>query len=129
MIEKFYSGRQARKWDKAFAVLLFLLCFLLAHAYTYINTVRRRAGLEDLPGGLSKEAFVEALLQERSWELFAEGDRWYDLTRTGQFLTLVPAATNDLFPVRARQAKHKYFPIPQLEINANTKLVQNPDRE
>lgn len=96
-------------------------------AYEYINTVRRRAGLDDLPTGLSKEAFIDAVLQERSWEFFAEGDRWYDLTRTGKFLTVTPAATNDLFPVRTPQAKHKYFPIPQVEINANSKMVQNPD--
>lgn len=96
-------------------------------AYGYINVVRRRAGLEDLPEGLSKEAFINAVLQERSWEFFGEGDRWYDLTRTGKFLTVIPAATNDLFPVRKPLAKHKYFPIPQGEINANPKIQQSPD--
>jgi starch-binding outer membrane protein, SusD/RagB family len=96
-------------------------------AYGYINTVRRRADLEDLPAGLSAEAFIDAVLQERSWEFFGEGDRWYDLTRTGKFLTLIPAATNDLFPDRRPLAKHKYFPIPQGEINANAEIVQNPD--
>ena len=94
-------------------------------AYGYINPVRRRAGLDDLTTGLSKEAFIDAVLQERSWEFFGEGDRWYDLTRTDKFLTIIPAATNDLFPVRTPLAKHKYFPIPQGEINANTKIEQN----
>ena len=89
--------------------------------------MRRRAGLDDLTTGLSKEAFIDAVLQERSWEFFAEGDRWYDLTRTGKFLTVVPTATNDLFPVRTPQAKHRYFPIPQVEINANDKIEQSPD--
>lgn len=96
-------------------------------AYGYINPVRRRAGLDNLPDGLSKEAFVDAVLQERSWEFFAEGDRWYDLTRTGKFLTVISGATNDLFPERKPLAKHKYFPIPQVEINANAKIEQNPD--
>ncbi|MDQ0108652.1 hypothetical protein J2T02_003791 [Chitinophaga terrae (ex Kim and Jung 2007)] len=98
-----------------------------AEAYSYINTVRKRAGLPDLTTGLGKDQFVDSVLQERSWELFAEGDRWYDLTRTNTFLQVIPHAVNDVFPTRAPQAKHRYFPIPLDEINANPKLEQNPD--
>lgn len=96
-------------------------------AYGFINTIRTRAGLAGLTTGLSKDAFIDAVLQERSWEFFAEGDRWYDLTRTGKFLTEVPKAVNNVFSTRPVQAKHKYFPIPQDEINANPKIEQNPD--
>jgi starch-binding outer membrane protein, SusD/RagB family len=96
-----------------------------ATAYGFINQVRTRAGIPDLTPGLSKDAFIDAVLQERSWELFAEGDRWYDLSRTDKFLTVIPLAVNDVFPVRTPLAKHKYFPIPQDEINANPKLEQN----
>ncbi|WP_128544826.1 RagB/SusD family nutrient uptake outer membrane protein [Larkinella soli] len=95
-------------------------------AYGFINVVRKRAGLADLTPGLSKEAFLNAVLQERSWELFAEGDRWYDLTRTNTFMTVVPKAVNDVFPTRTPQAKHRYFPIPRDEINANPQIKQNP---
>ena len=95
-------------------------------AYGYINQVRTRAGLPDLTGGLGQEAFVDSVLQERSWELFAEADRWYDLTRTEKFMTVIPLAVSDLFPVRTPELKHRYFPIPQDEINANPKIVQNP---
>lgn len=98
-----------------------------ALAYGFINPVRKRAGLPDLAAGLSKDAFVAAVLQERSWELFAEGDRWYDLTRTNTFLQVIPKAVNDVYPVRTPQAKNRYFPIPQNEINANNALQQNPD--
>lgn len=94
-------------------------------AYSYINQVRSRAGLAGLPTGLNKDAFIDAVLQERSWELFAEGDRWYDLTRTDKFLSVIPLAVNDVFPVRTPMAKHKFFPIPQDEINANPKIEQN----
>lgn len=97
-----------------------------ALAYTYINQIRKRAGLPDLKAGLSKDEFIAAVLQERSWELFAEGDRWYDLTRTNTFLQVIPKAVNDVFPVRTPQAKHRYFPIPQDEINANPQIQQNP---
>lgn len=98
-----------------------------ATAYGYINQVRKRAGLPDLTPGLSRDAFVAAVLQERSWELFSEGDRWYDLTRTNTFLQVIPKATNDVFPTRNPQAKHRYFPIPQDEINANPLVKQSSE--
>lgn len=98
-----------------------------AESYGYINTVRARAGLPDLTAGLDKGQFVDSVLQERSWELFGEGDRWYDLTRTNTFLQVIPTAVNDVFPTRSPQKKHRYFPIPLDEINANPKLEQNSD--
>lgn len=98
-----------------------------AAAYESINVVRQRAGLPVLKTGLTKDAFIEAVLQERAWEFFAEGDRWYDLTRTGKFLTVIPKAVNSVYPVRNVTAKNRYFPIPQDEINANAKIEQNPD--
>lgn len=97
------------------------------NAYKYLNAVHKRATGTDVQPGLNQTQFTEAVLQERAWEFFAEGDRWYDLTRTGKFLTVIPAAVNDVYPVRTLQPKHKYFPIPQLEVNANPKLDQNPD--
>ena len=96
-------------------------------AYTYINTVRTRAGIPNLTSALSQQAFIDSTLQERSWEFYGEGDRWYDLTRTNKFLTLVPTAVNADYPVRTPAAKNKYFPIPQVEINANPLLDQNTD--
>jgi len=96
-------------------------------AYGFINVIRKRAGLPDLAAGLSKEAFIDAVIQERSWEFFAEGDRWYDLTRTNTFLSAVPKAVNNVYPERKPLAKHRYFPIPLDEILANPKIEQNPD--
>ncbi|MEJ7767238.1 MAG: RagB/SusD family nutrient uptake outer membrane protein [Chitinophagaceae bacterium] len=96
-------------------------------AYSYVLPVRQRAGLGNIAAGLSKDQFIDAVLQERSWEFFAEGDRWYDLTRTGKFLTVIPLAVNDVFPIRTPLPKHRYFPIPLDEINANPGLEQNPD--
>ena len=98
-----------------------------AAAYGFINPIRKRAGLSDLTPGLSKEAFIDAVIQERAWEFFAEGDRWYDLTRTNTFLTVVPKAVNNVYPVRTPLAKHRYFPIPLDELLANPKIEQNPD--
>ncbi|WP_020606984.1 RagB/SusD family nutrient uptake outer membrane protein [Spirosoma spitsbergense] len=98
-----------------------------AVAYGYINTIRKRAGLANLQAGLSKDAFIAAVLQERSWEFFAEGDRWYDLTRTNTFLPVIPKSVNSVYPVRTPTAKNRYFPIPQDELNANPQMQQNPD--
>jgi len=95
-------------------------------AYTYINKVRHRAGLDNLPEALGKDAFIAAVLQERSWELFAEGDRWYDLSRTDTYRQVIPRAVSDVYPVRSPQARNRYFPIPQTEVNANDKLEQTP---
>jgi hypothetical protein len=99
-------------------------------AYDFINVIRRRAGLADLTVGLSAGEFIKAVLQERSWEFFAEGDRWYDLTRTNTFMEAVKSATNNVYPDRSNvQPKHRYFPIPFSEILANPALKQNPDWE
>ncbi|GAC1451901.1 MAG: RagB/SusD family nutrient uptake outer membrane protein [Chitinophagaceae bacterium] len=98
-----------------------------AEAYGFIKTVRNRAGLPDLTPGFSTDQFVNAVLQERSWELFGEGDRWYDLTRTNTFLQVIPFTVNNVFPVRQPKPRNRYFPIPLDEINANPKLEQNPD--
>lgn len=97
------------------------------NAYTYINAVRDRAGIPNLTSGLSQQAFIDSTLQERSWEFYGEGDRWYDLTRTNKFLTVIPTAVNADYPVRTPAAKNKYFPIPQVEINANSLIEQNDD--
>jgi hypothetical protein len=94
-------------------------------AYGYVKAVRDRAGLPDLTAGLNADQFVDSVLQERSWEFFGEGDRWYDLTRTNTFLQVIPNAVNDVYPVRTPLAKHRYFPIPLDEINANPAITQN----
>ncbi|MBA4055333.1 MAG: RagB/SusD family nutrient uptake outer membrane protein [Marivirga sp.] len=94
-------------------------------AYDYVKAIRTRAGLPDLTPGLSPTEFIDAVIRERSWEFFAEGDRWYDLTRTDKFLNVIPTAVNDVFPVRTPQAKNKFFPIPQDELNANPAIQQN----
>lgn len=96
-------------------------------AYRYVNIIRNRAKLANLTIGLNQEELISAILQERSWELFAEGDRWYDLTRTGLYMTEIPKAVNNVYPTRNVQLKYRFFPIPQDELNANPGLEQNPD--
>lgn len=52
-----------------------------ADALDAINQVRRRAGLEDLPTGMSQQEFDKAVLDERKWELAFEINRWFDIVR------------------------------------------------
>jgi hypothetical protein len=91
-----------------------------ADAYTYLNMVRDRAGLDDL-SGLSKDQFLDAVLQERKVELAAEGHRWFDLVRTQKLATLVPEAKTGVTPI----ARFNLFPIPQKERDLNVNLPQN----
>ncbi len=58
---------------------------------------------------------VDAILLERRVELAFEGQRFFDLTRTGQ------AVNGDAF-----DANDLRFPIPQPEMDANKHLKQNP---
>ena len=59
----------------------------------YLDWVQTRAGLEPL-SGLSKAQFKDAVLQERRLEFTLEGQRWFDLTRTGRLLDAVKAETS-----------------------------------
>jgi len=91
-------------------------------ALDLLNEVHQRAGLEklNLTEASSKEEFISLLLNERAWEFYSEGKRREDLIRHNQ---LIQNAIN-----RGQPAKdfHVKFPIPQSEIDANPKLVQNP---
>lgn len=95
-----------------------------AEAETDINLVRARAGLPPVRTGMPMDVFRKTVLNERRMELAFEGHRWFDLIRVnnGQygldFLHSI-GKTN-------AQAFHLLFPIPQLEIDANPNLVQNP---
>lgn len=89
-------------------------------AHTYLNMVRERAGLEDLDG-LDQDQFRAAVLEERKLELACEGQRWFDLVRTGTLESLVPLAKTGVIP----QSRHYLFPIPQRERDVNSNLPQN----
>lgn len=58
---------------------------------------------------------INTILLERRVELAFEGQRFFDLTRTGQSVNGDAYNANDL-----------RFPIPQTEMDANKNMVQNP---
>ena len=91
-------------------------------AYSAINQLRVRAGLAPY-SGLSKDAFRDAVRLEREKELCFEGHRRFDLLRWGNFLDVMK---NDRYAAENVKAHHVLFPIPQVEIQVNPDLAQNP---
>ena len=98
-----------------------------ADAYTAINLVRARARngktgiLPDLDG-LDQVTFRSAVLSERRHEFVNEGQRWYDLVRTGNLVEFVKRAKGD----NTNPTAFSYlFPIPQRELDNNKNLKQN----
>ena len=96
-------------------------------AYSALNAVRNRAGLEDMEAGLDNISFRDSVVMERAWE-FAGAEinpaRWYDLVR----LERVEEAAQDRheleLPILNPPTKDDYFaPIPVSEtlINPNLK--------
>lgn len=97
-------------------------------AYSAINSVRERAGLSSLPNNLTYEDFFDAIYYERLYELWAEGHRWLDLKRWRLQQRAVDERgyNNTYYPSVNIQPQHYVFPIPQVEIEANPNLRQNP---
>lgn len=94
-----------------------------SRAYTYINMVRNRAGLDNLPT-MSQEEFRQHLLLERAWELCFEGERRFELMRRGVYYERVKA-WNPQAGANVTKNKHELWPIPQREIDINKNLLPN----
>ena len=117
----------------------------VSDVYNYVNAIRNRAGLPDLPEGLSKDEMREKIHHERRIELAFETHRWFDVRRwmegdsQGQ-----PIHSMNIWEGTSQQdpafyqrilvenrvfeaPKHYFFPIQQSEIDKNVKhlLVQN----
>lgn len=92
-------------------------------ALQLINQVRTRAGLAGikLSDVSSKEALRDMILKERGHEFYNEGHRRMDMIRTGKFITDARARGKNAQPY------HVVFPIPQVVIDSDPAIVQNPN--
>ena len=92
----------------------------LVLAKSDLDSLRLRANILPLAGGLTKPQTLLAVEQERKVELFVEwGHRWFDLRRTGRSLTV-------LLPFKPNiTANNLWYPIPQAAILTNPNLTQN----
>lgn len=111
-----------------------------ALAYTCINEVRKRAGIDEVKD-LSYGDFQKLIRDERGRELCFESLRKYDLVRWGIYYKAIKedlgAAVNDARWSTANNAKgaaqyvsnttekNQFLPIPTKELGVNTKLEQN----
>lgn len=112
-----------------------------SEAYSYLNQIRERAGLEPI-SGLSKDEFRKVIHHERRIELAFENHRWFDLKRTmssSELATFLNAygkreMQNPTTLERASMAfsagdyefaeYEAFLPIPSREIRLNPELKQ-----
>lgn len=92
-------------------------------ALAALNRVHTRAGLSALTN-LNYTQFRDAVWTERRVEFVFENQRRFDLIRTGRLIDAVKAETS-FARNPTIQPFHLLMPIPQSEIDANPKLVQN----
>jgi hypothetical protein len=86
-------------------------------AQEYLNRVRQRAFGDNLHNiSATGTALRQAIWNERRLELAMEGDRFFDLVRTGQAAAKIPGFV---------AGKSEIFPIPQQEVDISG-LTQNP---
>lgn len=117
-----------------------------ATVYNAINQIRTRAGMPNLPAGLTKTEMRNRIRNERAVELAYEDQRWYDIMRwktgpqviaqpmkgmnvtrnaNGSFsyqVVTLPAGVQKIYT----ENQH-YYPIPRREVQkSNSVLKQNP---
>ena len=96
-----------------------------ATAIPYLNQVRTRAGATAATATTQPDARA-AIALERQLELVGEGQRWYDLLRTGTAVAVMNAwfAANTS-PI-VITTDNLLMPVPQTERNTDPTLTQNP---
>ncbi len=98
----------------------------LAGAAALVNQIRSRVNLPNTTAS-DKASMKLAIEKERRLELAFEGHRWYDLKRTGRALEVlnnVKGPNGSSLGYVVTESK-LLWPIPQAEMDKNTKLTQN----
>ncbi len=117
----------------------------VSDVYKYVNLIRKRAGMPDLPAGLSKDEMRDRIRRERQVELAFETHRYFDChrwmiaqdTESGSVWGMNIAAGTSLddpeyykrtvVETRVfRYPEYYLFPIIQSEVDKMQGLVQNP---
>jgi len=106
-------------------------------ATTVLNRIRSRAfqSTDYNYSGLSQDDFRTVVALERQLEFADEGQRFFDLVRTGKFVEVMKAhgtleaslaEPNKTDITNNVSTTHLFYPIPQREIDLNPLLTQNP---
>lgn len=93
-------------------------------ALALLNALRARTDPVNTP--LAGPITRQMILNERLFELMAEGKRRQDLIRFGQYTTRTDAASGISGGKQPSDGHYVLMPIPQTQIDANPKLTQNP---
>ena len=129
------SGNDFPMWRYADALLIYAEAASQAEggpsalAIDALNQVKRRgygypsntaSEVDYSSSGWTAESFRDAVLQERAYEFISEGKRWKDLKRSGK-------AKEKILENLGKVVADRYmlWPIPQWEIDANTKISQS----
>jgi starch-binding outer membrane protein, SusD/RagB family len=105
-----------------------------AEAVNLVNSVRQRAGMPNLQNVTGQADLRERIRNERRWELAIEGINYFDELRWG---TWTEKKFYDGAGARQIWGENQYsyflagdyittWPIPRVEIERNSNLVQNP---
>jgi hypothetical protein len=98
-------------------------------AAALVNQVRGRVSLNPITI-TSETDGINKILKERLLELAFEGQRWFDLKRTGKALEVIKARTdgkgNKLGYVNNLTEQRLLWPVPQSQLDKNPNLTQNP---
>ena len=114
--------------------------------YLSINQIRKRAGMPDLPTGLTKAQMRDRIHNERAVELAFEEHRWWDILRWKKGIEIIPKTITGIDVERLTATTFRYtviplpavyqrvfqdhmhrYPIPRNEIfKSNGILKQNP---
>jgi starch-binding outer membrane protein, SusD/RagB family len=99
-------------------------------AATYLNAIRKRA--PNLVPATAATVTVDMILDERSKELYGEGQRFFDMMRLNKSITYNDEIIAISVPTRPKTIDRSFYrtllPISQAEINANPGMQaqQNP---
>ena len=96
----------------------------IGDATTLVNRIRTRAKLANLT-----TVTADDVLNERRLELAFEGQRWFDLVRSGKVMTVLNTLNSrdaGRLPMDPVTADRTLLPIPQPQIDKNPAMFQNP---
>ncbi|MBB3697192.1 RagB/SusD family nutrient uptake outer membrane protein [Flammeovirga yaeyamensis] len=97
-------------------------------AYSAVNRVRERAGVDNFPTGLSASEFFVELVHERRKEFTFEFQRFFDLVRWSKRsdAASLPEFAKPTYMPGFVVGKNELLPIPAVQIQQNPNLTQNP---
>lgn len=98
-----------------------------ANANIYLNKIKTRAGITTV--NLStKDLLLNEIDRERRLEFVGEGQRWFDLIRTGKAVSVMTNhfANNLGYNTAHMSTYNLLMPVPQGQINTDPAIKQNP---